>query len=129
MIHATVEGRIGKDAETKTIGDTTVTSFSIASSFYAGKGKGETYNGKTSDYATQWVDVSVWGKRGESLREKARKGSMVVALGELTTREHNGKTYLQIKAEHVRVMPGAGSGAPTSGGAATTPTVDDDIPF
>ncbi len=114
MIHATVEGRIGKDAETKQVGDSSVTSFSIASNFYAGKGKGDEYNGKTSDYGTQWVDVSVWGARGEGLREKARKGALVVAIGEMTTREYNGKTYLQVKAEHVRVMAPAKDGNPGS---------------
>ncbi len=86
MIHATITGNIGKDAETRQAGQDSVTSFSVASNR---KVKGED--------TTTWVRVSCWGKRGESLCKHLVKGTRVTVVGELSTREHDGKTYLECR--------------------------------
>lgn len=109
MIHSTCIGNLGRDAETKTVGSgKTVTNFSIAT-----KGRGK-------DAATVWVDCSLWGARGESLKQYLTKGSKVAVIGSLSTREHNGKTYLQVDVQEVELL---------GGGGAPAKAADDGIPF
>ena len=114
MISATVSGNLGKDAVTRSAGSSTVTGFGVASSR---KIKGE----KT----TQWVQVSYWGKRGEALCKYLTKGTRVAVSGELSTREYEGKTYLELEAYGIDLLGGgerSGAGthrdapAPTGGG-------------
>ena len=64
--------RIGRDAEVRFLanGDA-VTSLSLAFTF----GKKD-QDGKRP---TQWVDATIWGKRGETLAQYLLKGSQVVA--------------------------------------------------
>ena len=117
MIYSFVDGRTGKDAVTRKVGDQEVTNFSIASSRYAGKGKGQPkQDGSPGDYATDWVDVAIWGKRGVTLAPKLVKGSSVTVIGELGRREHDGKTYLTLDAKEVRLQGGAAGGGGNSGG-------------
>ena len=121
MIIATVAGNVGKDAELRQAGGTTVCSFSVASS---AKVKGQ----KT----VTWIDVSIWGKRGESLQPFICKGGRVVVMGELTTREHQGKTYLQVRADQIELMGGGEGGtrqALPGIEAGSGVDADDDIPF
>jgi single-strand DNA-binding protein len=99
MIVATVVGNIGKDAELRHAGDTPVCSFSVASNR---KVKGED--------ETTWCRVSVWGKRGETLSQYLTKGKKVVVVGELSTRDYDGKTYIEIRADQVE-FAGAANGA------------------
>lgn len=93
MISATVTGNIGKDAETRAAGQNTVTSFTVASNR---KVKGED--------TTTWIRMSVWDKRGESLRQYLVKGVKVCAVGELSTREYEGKTYLEMRVSELDFM-------------------------
>jgi len=95
MIHATVIGRLGRDPETKEVGGDTVASFSVASD----QGYGEK---KT----TNWVRVSVWGKRGLKLAQMLTKGDRVAVRGSLETSEKDGKTYLSIRADEVELLGG-----------------------
>jgi single-strand DNA-binding protein len=93
----TIAGNIGKDAEVRHIqgsGDK-VTGWTVAVEDRTGKEKG-----------TIWFDCTLWGKRGESLAQYLTKGSKVCVSGELSRREHDGKTYLTIKAEQVMLMGG-----------------------
>ena len=92
----TIAGNIGKDAETRStqVGDT-VTSFSVAVEDRQGKEK-----------TTIWFDCSIWGKRGDSLRPYLTKGGKVAVSGDLSKREHEGKTYLTIRADQVSLMGG-----------------------
>lgn len=90
MLTALVTGNLGKDAETREAGQDTVTSFSVASNR---KVKGE-------DVVT-WVRCSVWGKRGEALRKHLGKGTKVACSGELSTREYEGKTYLELRVNEL----------------------------
>ncbi len=65
---------------------------------------------------TTWVDCSLWGKRGEALCQYLTKGVKVTVIGELSMREHNGKTYLQVKVSEI-AMQGGGE---RKGGAASS---------
>jgi single-strand DNA-binding protein len=134
MISAVVAGNLGKDAEVKQLGGQTVCNFSVASS---SKVKGEE--------TTTWVSCALWGKRGESLADYLTKGKSVCVSGGLTTREHNGKTYLEMRVDDVKLMGGGKEQAtetrPREKAAPALPKTsngysdadygggDDDIPF
>lgn len=119
----TIAGGIGKDAVTRTTnnGDK-VTGFSVAVDERAGQEK-----------RTLWFDVSIWGKRGEALAQYLTKGSKVAVSGELSTREHEGKTYLTLRASEITLQGGgqaAGQGGAAGGHQAPARSdYDDEIPF
>lgn len=142
MKSLTIAGNCGKDAVTRTTnaGDK-VTGWTVAV---------EERNGQ--DKRTIWFDCSMWGKRGETLAQYLTKGSKVSVSGELSTREHEGKTYLTLKADQVTLLGGgeqregrsqdrqqdqgsaggygdAARQAPASYGAGGRADLDDEIPF
>lgn len=92
----TIAGNIGKDAIIRSTqqGDK-VTSWSVAVEERQGQ-----------DKRTVWFDCSLWGKRGETLAQYLTKGSKVAVAGELSTREHEGKTYLTVRADQVTLLGG-----------------------
>ncbi len=91
-----ISGNIGKDAVTRTTGGgEKVTGFTVAVEDRQGKEK-----------STIWFDVAIWGARGEKLAEYLTKGGKVAVSGDLSTREHDGKTYLTIRADQVTLMGG-----------------------
>lgn len=107
MIFVTVAGNLGKDAQMREAGKDNVCSFSVASET---KVKGEK--------RTTWVDCSVWGKRGGALCQHLLKGSRVTVVGELSTREHNGKTYLSVRVSELALMGSPRrSGGDSAGGS------------
>lgn len=61
------------------------------------------------DAPPTWYGVSVWGKRGEALSWLS-KGQSVTVAGQFSTREHNGKTYLEVSADSVTVHGGKSEG-------------------
>ena len=91
-----IGGNIGKEAVTRNTqqGDK-VTSFSVAVEERAGQEK-----------RTIWFDVSIWGNRGEKLAQYLTKGSKVAVAGDLSMREHDGKTYLTVRADQITLMGG-----------------------
>lgn len=92
----TIAGNIGKDASTRqTQSGDSVTGFSVAV---------EERNGR--DKRTIWFDVSIWGRRGDALAQYLTKGSKVAVSGDLSTRDHEGKTYLTIRADQVTLLWG-----------------------
>jgi single-strand DNA-binding protein len=94
MLILTLAGNVGKDAQHKqTQSGTDICSFSVGVSTGYGENK-----------TTTWVDVTKWGKGAEGLARILRKGSKVAVSGELSTREHNGKTYIQCRADTVTIM-------------------------
>jgi len=119
-----IAGGIGKDAVTRTTqnGDK-VTSWSVAV---------EERNGQ--DKRTLWFDCSLWGKRGEALAQYLTKGGKVAVSGELSTREHEGKTYLTVRVNEVALQGGGGDRgvraetAQASSGNSSR-EMDDEIPF
>jgi len=135
MKNITIAGNIGKDAVTRTTqGGDSVTGFSVA------------VEERGADKRTVWFDVSLWGKRGSALAQYLTKGTRVAVAGDLSTREHDGRTYLTVRASEVTLM-GSGqrddqSRAGMSGAQGThdraaaddrghdnRPVFDDDIPF
>jgi single-strand DNA-binding protein len=125
MLIVTIAGALGRDAEYKTTqGGKSFCSFPVAASVGYGDNK-----------TTVWIDVTRWGEGAQGLTRLLNKGTKVTVMGELSTREHNGKTYLQCRADHVALQGGRGDGsqgAPVepqrqSGGFAAG--LDDDIPF
>lgn len=129
MMNAVIAGNLGKDAETRQAGNTTVTNFGVAV-------EQRDRNGKT----TTWVRCALWGKRGETLAQYLTKGSKVCVSGSLSTREHEGKTYLELNASDVTLMGGGQQQSqqrPSSGPssyrddrqAAPAGNIDDEIPF
>jgi len=123
MFNISLAGRLGRDATYKqTQGDSELCSFPVAVDVGFGDRK-----------QTYWVDVTRWGKGARGLSDILRKGSAVAVNGELTTREHDGKTYLQCRADNVTVLnapKGERAEQPDSAGHAQTANdLDDDIPF
>lgn len=87
-------GNLGQDCRKNTVGGTAVCNFSVA--MKAG------YGDKAQ---TLWVDCALWGKQAESrLPEFLTKGQQVAVSGELSTREHEGKTYLQLRCNSVDLI-------------------------
>jgi single-strand DNA-binding protein len=94
MLNLTVAGRLGRDAEHKTTqGGTDLCRFSVAADIGFGDNK-----------QTVWVDVTRWGKGAEGLARILRKGSSIAATGEMSLRERNGKTYVQLRADNVTIL-------------------------
>ena len=121
MKNITIAGNIGKSAETRTTpnGDK-VTGWSVAV---------EERNGQ--DKRTLWFDCTLWGKRGESLAQYLTKGSKVAVAGDVSTREHDGKTYLTIKVDQVTLLGGGERQEQRATAEAATRGFDDidSIPF
>jgi single-strand DNA-binding protein len=127
MLNLTMAGNTGKDAEYKTTNGSEFCSFSVAVNVGYGDKK-----------TTVWVDVTKWGKGAQGLSGILRKGSKVAVSGELSMREHNGKTYLQCRADNVTILSTPDNGGAT-GQASQPPAstasssgfddLDDDIPF
>ena len=127
MKSITIAGNIGKSAEARrTPNGDAVTSWSLA-----------VEERKGSEKRTIWFDCSLWGKRGESLAPYLTKGGKVAVSGELSTREHDGKTYLTVRAEQVTLLGGGqdtprndpARQAPSGFNAGGSPGLDDEIPF
>lgn len=124
-----IAGNIGKDAVTRSTqsGDK-VTGWTVAV---------EERNGQ--DKRTIWFDCTMWGKRGEALAQYLTKGGKVAVSGELSTREHEGRTYLTINANQVTLLGGKSdrqddsrpqdSGGYGAGGRPGAGDMDDAIPF
>ena len=111
---AVVYGNLGKNAETKDVGSTTVTSFSVASSK---KMKGKEI--------TTWINCNLWGKRGKALEQYLGKGQKVQVSGQLYQEEYNDKYYLKLDVDNV-VLIGKAKAQDEPSQATTT---DDDVPF
>lgn len=97
-----IAGTLGRDAEHKTTqGGQELCSFSVAVNSGFGDRK-----------TTTWFDVTSWGKGSSGLAGILRKGSKVAVSGELGTREHNGKTYLQVTTNNGVTIQGTPGDAP-----------------
>lgn len=82
MNRVTILGRLGKDPETTSFDNGSVTSFSVASS--------ETYKDKQGQRKekTDWHNVSFWGKQGEVVAKYFKKGDSILLEGKLSYREY-----------------------------------------
>ena len=119
MKNITISGNLGKDAVLRSTpnGDK-VLGFGVAVEERRGQ-----------DKRTIWFDCSLWGKRGDALAQYLTKGTRVSVAGDLSTREHEGKTYLTVSASEVTLM---GGGEKREGGGhddRLRDTMEDGIPF
>lgn len=125
MKNIVVAGNIGKDAVVRTTqGGDRITGWSVAVEDGFGQNK-----------RTLWFDCSWFGGRGEKLAQYLTKGSKITVSGDFSTREHEGKTYLQVRVNDVTLQGGKPEGqrddrqhdqrAPAGRAA----DMDDEIPF
>lgn len=130
-------GNLGRDAETKIVGGTTVCNFAVAvTSGYGDKQK------------TTWVSCALWGKQAEgALPGYLVKGQKVAVCGELSTREYQAndgttKTVVEVRCDNVDLIgaksdtpvtapaaPAAPAARPAPQQAAAAQNYDDSIPF
>ena len=121
----TIVGNVGKDAVHKsTQGGKEFVSFPVAAK--VGWGERE---------QTLWFDVTKWSG-SQKLADMLLKGTKVTVIGRQSTREHEGKTYMQIDA--MDIVPQGRSGAGSDTGAQQQANhqqsgfaddLDDDCPF
>ena len=123
----TLVGRLGQDAEIKSVNGTSLAKFSIATS--------ERYKDKGGEYQekTEWHRCNLWGKTVDAVGSYMLKGTQVGIQGSLSTRSYDkdGQTH---KVTEIRVREYGGlallGDKARSGGASAPATVsDDDIPF
>ena len=97
-------GRLGQDPEVKTVGDTQVANFSIATS------EKWTKDGETKE-STTWHAIVVWGKLASLCGQYLAKGREVYVEGRLQNRswEKDGQTFYktEVKAETVQFLGSA----------------------
>lgn len=92
----TVSGNLGRDVEVRNVAGTSVARFNVAAK--AGFGERE---------QTIWVRCALWGKQAESrLVDYLKKGQQVVVSGEMSTREHEGKTYIEMRVNQITLTGG-----------------------
>ena len=127
-------GNLGRDAEVRQAGSSTVCGFSVAMTSGYGDKK-----------QTVWIDCSIWGRQAEgALPGYLKKGQQVAVSGELSTREHEGKTYLQLRVNSIDLIGKRDDGgqaapqrqaapaqqqAPAQAPAPAAADFDSDIPF
>lgn len=126
MKQITIAGGLTKDAELRrTQGGDAILNFSVGVS--EGRDKPSTYFG-----------CSLFGKRGEALAQYLKKASKVTVCGDLSTREHEGKTYLQIRVDQITLQGGNSQSQGDAGGYDSKPQgqagggysdMDDEIGF
>lgn len=96
MKNITIAGRLTKDAEfRRTQNGEPVLGFAVAVDDGYGERK-----------STLFFDCSLWGKRGEALTPHLKKGGSVTVSGDLGRREHDGKTYLTVRANEITLQGG-----------------------
>ena len=88
MTTVTILGKLGGDVELKDVSGTALAKFSVAQNVGFGDKK-----------STNWFNVSIWGGQAKSnFVDYLKKGQMVQVVGELSTREYNGKTYMEVRS-------------------------------
>jgi single-strand DNA-binding protein len=100
MASLSIIGSVGRDAEVKQAGGTTVLEFNVAVNSWAKSGE-----------TTAWYRVSMFGARGEKLASMIRKGDRIGVSGRLVPREYQGKDgasklSLDLKADSITLLGG-----------------------
>lgn len=129
----TISGHLGKSAELRMTGSgLAVVSFTVAVNE-----RQRQQDGSYSDY-TNWLDCTMFGKRGEGLHPYLTKGCKVSITGHLhkSSWESNGQHFskVEIIVDEVELMGGRREtqqpeGAPTPEPVQSASIYDDDIPF
>ena len=134
MTTVTILGKLGSDVELKDVNGTALAKFSVAQNVGFGDKK-----------SVNWFSVSIWGGQAKSnFVDYLKKGQMVQVVGELSTREYNGKTYMEVRSYSCNLAGSPQGGQqqapqqqgyaqpkpqaqPTAGGG--TSDLEDDLPF
>lgn len=100
----TLSGRLGADAELRyTSTGLAITQFSLAVKHSKRKANGDGYEDET-----HWIDVAMYGKRGETLQAFLYKGALVAITGHLRSSswEKDGKKYkkTEVVADNIELM-------------------------
>ena len=107
-------GRVGKDPEFKTPGDTELATFSLAVNQWMGEKKGE---------EAMWININLWGKRAK-VAEYIEKGMKLTIEGRLriTSFERDDKdgyvTFVNVDADQV-ILPDRGDREEGNGGGSS----------
>lgn len=111
-----VAGKIGKDAEIKTLQNgKSVINFSVASK--------KTYKNAQGEYATQWFECSKWvNDANTNLVGLLKKGTSVSVKGEVSARAYSGsdnvaKAVLVLNVESVELLGSGQNQNQESGGS------------
>ena len=110
-------GNLGKDPELRyTPSGQAVASFSLATS--------ERYKDKEGNWQerTDWHNIVVWGRQGETVKEYLKKGRSCYVEGRIQTRsyddrEGNKKWVTEIIASRIQFLGGRGEGGGSAAGA------------
>jgi single-strand DNA-binding protein len=132
-------GNLGKDPEVRyTANGKAVARFSLATSEVWNDAEGNRQE------RTEWHNIIVWGKQGETCGQYLAKGRQAYIEGSIRSRSYDDKTgqkryVTEIIAQRVRFLGGGGgtrvapeaeSDAPAEAATAGQgPPLDDDIPF
>jgi single-strand DNA-binding protein len=114
-------GRLVKDPEVRTVGDTKMCSFTLACGW------------KTSSKdGTEWVRVVAYNKLAEVIGEYMKKGSQMYISGRMSTRsyEKDGQTRYstEVIADRMQML-GHAKGGEAPKQQTALPDMDSDIPF
>lgn len=99
-------GHLGKDPALKTVGNSKVANFSLATSKkWTDKATGEIKQ------KTQWHNIVVWGRQAEACGKYLSKGKAVFVEGEIETRDYTDKQgqkkyVTEIVASNVQFLGG-----------------------
>jgi single-strand DNA-binding protein len=77
----TVIGHLGRDPETRDVGDNSVTNFSIA----------VTHKRKGKEDQTTWYNCAAWNKTGQLAQQYLKKGSVALVTGTPRLEEYTDK--------------------------------------
>jgi|SRR6267142_1184947 len=130
-------GRLGKDPESREVGSTNVTNFTVATDY--------SYKGRDGDYVkkTEWHQIKVWGPQAKACAQYLKKGSLVQVIGRIETetyeKEGEKKYAVKIVADRVNFLDSKGKNTeevePAKASVASRPVTisdpitDEDLPF
>lgn len=122
-------GNVGKDPEFKVVGQNgnPMAKFSLATT--------KTWKNKDGEKQekTQWHNITVWGKRAETIQKYVKKGSKLLVRGEIEYREYEKdgqkKYFTEILAEDFDFAGGGASkdSTITGGGAKQAAPEQDEL--
>lgn len=119
MNSVTIIGRLGKDPETKAVGSTQVTKFSVATGYKKSDGTQH----------TDWHQVEAWSKTSEIAQKYLKKGDQVALQGEIRYSQKDDKYFTSIVANRLELLGSRQQQTTQPVSGATTAQVDPfDIP-
>lgn len=105
FLNWTAAGNLGRDAETRQVGNTTVCNFSVGVNLSFKKGDGSIVE------RTEWVRCTLWGRFAEAMAPHLKKGTGVLVSGEPKTHEYedrdgNKRTSTDLQVDKLVLLGG-----------------------